>query len=187
MAINFKNVKKLNIEEQMLILQWRNHENVRKYMYNDNLITENEHINWLKDLEITDTKIAFIVLKDEIPIGFVQFYNIDYNKKTAEWGVYLVPDNGFEGKGYGALIEYYAIEYVFSNLLLKKLSCEVLEFNQTVVKMHKKFGFKDIEYREATKCVKKEKIMEYVLELTREDWLLCKERIEKILKISNKD
>ena len=38
-------------------------------------------------------------------------------------------------------MEFLALEHVFETLGLHKLSCEVLVFNEPVIRLHKKFGF----------------------------------------------
>jgi RimJ/RimL family protein N-acetyltransferase len=38
-------------------------------------------------------------------------------------------------------MEALALEYAFFTLKLHKLQCEVLAFNELVIKLHKKFGF----------------------------------------------
>lgn len=40
-------------------------------------------------------------------------------------------------------MEFLALEQVFGTFRLKKLSCEVLAFNESVVRLHKKFGFRE--------------------------------------------
>jgi RimJ/RimL family protein N-acetyltransferase len=41
----------------------------------------------------------------------------------------------------GTCVEYAVLNYVFDELKLEKLCCEVLAFNKGVVEMHRRFGF----------------------------------------------
>jgi len=38
-------------------------------------------------------------------------------------------------------MEFMALEFAFHEVKIRKLSCEVFDFNTAVVKMHEKFGF----------------------------------------------
>jgi len=40
-------------------------------------------------------------------------------------------------------MEITALDYAFRKLKLEKLWCEVLEFNESVIRFHKKFGFQE--------------------------------------------
>ena len=41
------------------------------------------------------------------------------------------------------MLEFFVIDYVFNELKLSKLNCEVIEHNDAVVRLHEKFGFKN--------------------------------------------
>lgn len=51
MSINFVNILDADIEQQMNIRNWRNNENIRKYMLNDHIISEEKHLDWLESLK----------------------------------------------------------------------------------------------------------------------------------------
>lgn len=38
-------------------------------------------------------------------------------------------------------MEFFALDYAFTSLAIRKLCCEVFVFNTGVIKMHEKFGF----------------------------------------------
>lgn len=63
----------------------------------------------------------------------------------AEWGFYVSKKNKI--LGIGALIEYSAINYIFSKYCLRELYCFVIKSNISVLKLHKKFGFKKIFFK----------------------------------------
>lgn len=45
--------------EKKLILDWRNDENVRKWMVNKNIISYNEHLNYINSLKNNNQKLCF--------------------------------------------------------------------------------------------------------------------------------
>ena len=71
------------------------------------------------------------------------------------------------------------ITYVFDDLGLNKLRCEVLETNAKVISMHEKFGFRrEAFYRQH---IKKDGIVHNVvgLALLKSEWASVKESMKK--------
>lgn len=122
-----------------LILAWRNSERVRRNMYTDHLITQQEHDAWFTRASKDAKSAYFVFLHQDKPIGFVSFTNIDNVHGRCYWAFYLgetdVP------RGCGAAMEYLALDHAFSVMKIRKLCCEVFAFNSAVIKMHQKFGF----------------------------------------------
>ena len=73
------------------------------------------------------------------PLGIVGFTRIDQTNSNASWAFYAAPDSP---RGTGSQMEFLALELAFGAMGLHKLYCEVLDFNQPVVRLHEKFGFR---------------------------------------------
>lgn len=129
------------IEEKDLhtVLTWRNSDHIRKYMYNDHIITSEEHLAWFQRLQETNNTIYLVFEWNGIPHGMVSFLDIDYKNKKCLWGFYLGIDNPKKGLGYtmGRL----GITYAFENLGMRKICGEVFAFNDRSIGFHKKLGF----------------------------------------------
>ena len=121
-----------------MVLNWRNAPDVRINMYTSHEITLEEHLLWFEKMIVDISKAYFIVKLNDEPIGVVGFYNINQTSKIADWAFYA---SNNAPRGSGALMEYIALDYAFSVLNLYKLKCEVLGFNNSVIKLHTKFGF----------------------------------------------
>lgn len=67
------------------------------------------------------------------------------------------------------------IDYVFNYLHLEKLNCEVIEYNDTVVRLHEKFGFKQEGFRESNIIKDDKRFGVYYFGLTKEKWMLTRE------------
>lgn len=133
------NLRAIRPEELMLMLSWRNAPSVRVNMYTQEEISQDEHIAWWERIQKrTDQKYFMYEFQDN-PLGIVSFNGIDKNSKNSAWAFYASPD---APKGTGSRMEYLAIEHAFNVMQLRKLFCEVLEFNSPVIKLHEKFGFK---------------------------------------------
>ncbi|MEI7200955.1 UDP-4-amino-4,6-dideoxy-N-acetyl-beta-L-altrosamine N-acetyltransferase [Pectobacterium parvum] len=129
-----------NIEdsELELILSWRNDPLIRKNMYNTNVISLDEHLKWWEGIKISPHYKYFMYEISDKAEGVVAFTNIDSINLHSFWAFYSSPK---APRGVGAKMEYRALEYAFEKLNLNKLSCEVLDYNISVVNLHKKFGF----------------------------------------------
>ena len=140
MNIDFVDINSVSAETKLVIREWRNSEHVKINMYTDHDISLEEHNNWLNNL-IKDNKTkVFVVLCNQNPSGIVSLSNIDHHNKTASWAFYLCSEDSI-GTGLGVVLEYKLIEYVFCDLKLEKLNCEILASNSVVISLHKKFGF----------------------------------------------
>ena len=121
-----------------LVRDWRNHENIRQYMYTKHEISEKEHSLWFEQAKKDENAYLLIFEFKKLPMGFVSF-KVDKNSLNADWGFYLSPD---AAKGTGQELGFSALNYAFSELSLNKVSGEVLEINQSSINFHFKLGFK---------------------------------------------
>ena len=117
---------------------WRNDEKIRKYMYNRHVIGDHEHKLWWDKAKQQTNSIYLIYENDGKSEGFVSFTNIDKTNENCFWAFYASP---LATLGAGFKMEYLALNYAFNDIGVNKLCCEVLEFNTSVLRMHKKFGF----------------------------------------------
>lgn len=103
--------------------------------------------------------------------------NIDNNLSSCYWAFYL-GDTSVRGAGIGAKVEYNVLSYVFDELSLNKLRCEVFEFNNNVIKMHEKFGFRrEAFYREH--CFKNKDWQNVIgLAMLKKEWETTKELLK---------
>jgi len=138
MIVKFVKLAKKHLE---MVRQWRNSPEVSKYMYTDKNITKEAQLNWFDKVKHDSSKLYWVIKVDEKYVGLLNLYNIDVLNKRCYWAYYLA-DPSVRGKGLGRLIELNILSYVFEILGLNKLCCEVLEFNDVVVKIHEKYGSK---------------------------------------------
>ena len=176
-----KNIKKLNllnivhssedIQEKVRCI--RNEPQIRKWMYTDHLISKDEHKNWIERLRNESRNFVYVVMNDyDEPIGVVSVNSIDLKNKKGDWAYYLTANTR---TGIGAVLEFFVIDYVFNFLHLEKLNCEVIEYNDTVVRLHEKFGFKQEGFRESNIIKDDKRFGVYYFGLTKEKWMLTRE------------
>jgi len=165
----------LTIEEQLKIREIRNQASIRSAMYTEKEIGLNEHLQWIDKLKSDKKQIVFAVFNEQNNIiGAVSVKALDILNKKADWEFYL---DKKERGGLGAALEYNLIEHVFNVLGIEKLNCEVIETNETVVKLHKKFFFVEEGFRKENLERNGKRIGVYFFGLTKTNWLANKKKI----------
>jgi UDP-4-amino-4,6-dideoxy-N-acetyl-beta-L-altrosamine N-acetyltransferase len=81
-----------------------------------------------------------MIVCDGEPIGVANLVDISARHQRCSWAFYLGPAD-LRGKGIGRAVEFLVQREVFETLGLRKLCCEVLDFNAAVIEMHLKLGF----------------------------------------------
>ncbi len=134
-------LKPLGTADEAMVLAWRNNPEIARFMYTDHIIPPDEHRSWLNAALTDRSQRHWIIHYDGSPVGLVSVTNIDAWHSSAKWAFYLASPN-VRGKGVGSVVEFLTLEFVFEELGLRRLSCEVLAFNQQVIAMHESFGFR---------------------------------------------
>ena len=112
----FKNFVCLTDEEILMILLWRNHDNVRKMMVNKDIISLEDHTRFINNLNNREDCYYWLV-KDPsgVNIGVLDIIHIDKKKDEGEIGFYLNQDE--MGGGFDFMIE--CNYFVYKQLALK--------------------------------------------------------------------
>jgi RimJ/RimL family protein N-acetyltransferase len=77
---------------------------------------------------------------DNICIGHVGLYQIDYRVRKADFGI-LIGDTNQQGKGIGKAVSCVILDYGFQQLNLHKISLSVLATNERAIKLYHSIGF----------------------------------------------
>jgi len=130
-------MRPMNIDDLALVLSWRNHLDIRRYMYTQHEITLSEHHSWFERASANLDKHLLIFEIDSIPQGFVQMTQ-QSGGSVAEWGFYISPD---AMKGTGRRMGQLALRYAFEHIGLHKLCGQALVYNEPSVRFHCSLGF----------------------------------------------
>lgn len=170
-------LRKLSFEDIELVRNWRNSPDVAPYMYNEAHISEEQQKKWFEKVSIDSSSVYWIIEYEGKKLGLASLTGIDRTLSSCYWAFYL-GDLSIRGGGIGAKIEYNVLEYVFNELKLNKLRCEVFITNDKVIKMHEKFGFRrEAYYREH--CLKNDQKLDVVgLAMLQSEWAVIKETMK---------
>ncbi|MES2680267.1 MAG: UDP-4-amino-4,6-dideoxy-N-acetyl-beta-L-altrosamine N-acetyltransferase [Bacteroidota bacterium] len=166
----------LSAEDLETVRNWRNSPEVAAYMYTDNFITEEQQKNWFAGIQKNPSVKCWVIEYEGKKLGLASITDINTALGSCSWAFYL-GDTSIRGAGIGGKVEYNVMRYVFEELNLNKLRCEVFVFNDSVIKMHEKFGFRrEAYYREH--CTKNGKYQDVVgLAMLKSEWSVLKENI----------
>ena len=139
MSIELTNFIDMSLKEKKMVLEWRNHEKIRKWMYNQDIISLESHLNYIEHLKNSKSKRYFLIKKDNNYIGTIDFTDIDLEKRECYLGLYAKPHI----KGVGDILMETIIEYAFGALEINLLRLEVLESNRRAIDLYKRFDFKE--------------------------------------------
>ena len=138
-------LRPLGPDDLELVRAWRNSPAVAQYMYTADPISAEQQQAWYARISQDATVQYWLIYYQDRPVGVANLYAINQRNRSAYWAFYLGEEN-LHGSGIGAKVELAVLEYVFEELKLNKLSCEVFVTNEKVVAMHEKFGFRREAY-----------------------------------------
>jgi UDP-4-amino-4,6-dideoxy-N-acetyl-beta-L-altrosamine N-acetyltransferase len=160
-------------DEIELVRTWRNSDDVAKYMYTETKISRAQQNKWFESIQKRNDCKYWIIEYDNRKLGLASLTGIDRVLQSCYWAFYL-GDRSIRGAGVGSKVEYNVLVYVFEELKLNKLRCEVLVENSKVIRMHEKFGFRrEAYYREH--CMKNDRKLDVVgLAILKKEWYQLK-------------
>ena len=134
-GLSLANFREMEEEDLGLVLSWRNHPDIRRYMYNQHEIMIDEHRQWFEQNK-ADLSSFLLIFETTAPLGFVSFKKLG---SCVEWGFYTAPD---APKGTGTLLGEAALQYAFEEIKVHKVCGQALDYNQASKRLHQKIGFK---------------------------------------------
>lgn len=138
---NIKNFVSLSSDEVEFVRNCRNHDEVRKWMYSDNIISSWDHINFINTLKENNKNYYWLVKMEEKAIGVISLTRIDFQNRNAYLGIYANPFTLLRGKG--ELLIKCIQKLAFDYAKLHTLKIEVMDTNDKATKFYKKVGFSE--------------------------------------------
>lgn len=137
--VNFVNVDR---ERALAVLTWRNHPDVRKWMFSDSEIGRDPHLAFLEGLK-TDNKNFYWCMDgaDGQGLGVISLNRVDFNNRNCYFGIYANPFLTVKGAGFFLM---HAVKHLaFEAAGLHTLKLEVFAENEVAVKFNKFCGFRE--------------------------------------------
>lgn len=135
MQVRLLDFTTLNPQMLTMVLAWRNHSDIRRWMVHPDEISMENHLRFVESLKNRADKRYFLVQLEESYIGVIDF--TDITESTAEIGIYANP----ELRGVGEVLMRALIEYGFATLRVKTLIASVFADNERAKHLYEKFDF----------------------------------------------
>ena len=144
-------VRRATVDDMRQIWQWRNHIDVRQWMFGQDTIAWASHQRWFsRQLAAPNVRLLMFLI-DAKPMGFVNItcQAAPYQTltagaaqtKRATWGFYLAPDCP-RGQGLGFALAVLALADVFNaDNPPAVIDAQVLAHNTASIALHRKLGF----------------------------------------------
>jgi RimJ/RimL family protein N-acetyltransferase len=140
----FRPVEKIDIEK---IRIWRNIEGIRKSFLYQEIISFTEQEAWYNDYANKVDDIMFLIEHKGIDVGTVALYNIDTNKRQAEFGRLMIGEETARGLKLGRQAVEEMCKFASEKLGLNTIILEVFDDNQYARKAYEEVGFKLVNSR----------------------------------------
>lgn len=139
MRVRLLDFTTLDKEQLKMVLAWRNHSDIRRWMLSDDEISFENHLQFVESLSNRADKRYFLVQRDDAYIGVIDL--IDITDISAEIGIYANP----QMRGVGEVLMNALIEYAFSTLGVRVLIASVFADNERAKHLYEKFDFTERE------------------------------------------
>lgn len=137
-------LRKIALSDTSNIVKWRNSEEVRKNLFTQDDLTEEQHINWFHNKVETGLCAQYIieVIEENAShdIGTTFIKNIDNNKKEGEFGIFI-GEASFRGKHLSTAATKEMIRIGFEELGLTLIYLSVFADNVPAIMAYEKVGF----------------------------------------------
>lgn len=131
-------VRRMTADDLAQVLRWRNHPDVRAFMFTQHEISPQEHARWFAAADGDPSRHLLIYERDGEPLGFASLTRRS-GSGVADWGFYLGPE---APRGTGTALGATVLEHAFGVLGLDEVRGEALSFNTASMRMHEKLGFR---------------------------------------------
>jgi len=128
-----------------MTLQWRNQDDIRRWFFHSEVISQQQHLGWFKNYITKDNDFIFIFEEIQYgyrPIGQVSIYQVDWGSQRAEFGRLMIGEPDAAGKGYAFRASQMAARIAFYTMGLNEIYLEVLVGNKKAIAIYEKMGFK---------------------------------------------
>lgn len=121
-----------------MVLRWRNHEKVRRFMFTRQEISLEEHRAWFHRESADPRNSLMIFEEEEVPRGFVKLRLME-GLRSAEWGFYSAPGTQ---SGTGHRLGKAALRHAFTVVRVHKVCGQAIACNEGSIRLHERLGFK---------------------------------------------
>ncbi|MEW6195430.1 MAG: UDP-4-amino-4,6-dideoxy-N-acetyl-beta-L-altrosamine N-acetyltransferase [Bacteroidota bacterium] len=173
----------VNESHLALMVRWRNDLNVSNMLFDRGRYTLTKQKKWFEKSKKDKSRKQFIIIenKNSTPIGAINLMQIDRKNFHCDWG-YYIGETSFRMGGFAVEAEYMILKYAFEKLKMNKVYCQTLSYNNKVINIHNKFGFKTDGVLRRHYKEKKSYTDVVLMSILKGEFFEASKEIEKLLK-----
>jgi RimJ/RimL family protein N-acetyltransferase len=134
----------LSVGDLPMTLAWRNREDIRVQFVHSDIITWEQHLAWWEEYRTRSNDFVFMIEEARHlhrPVGQVSLYNIDLEKREAEYGRLMIGDSEARGKGLARKATELLVSWAFDSIGLQRIYLVVFKSNRTSANLYRRCGF----------------------------------------------
>ncbi|MEL7500615.1 MAG: GNAT family N-acetyltransferase [Planctomycetota bacterium] len=136
-------LRMLRVGDLEMTRNWRNHPDIRKHFFYDQVIEATNHLAWFQQYLSKAEELVFIFEHSASgePIGQTSLYSIDPNQQTATFGRFMIGESKFRGRGFGTESLALTCRIGFRQIDLQTITLEVKPENTIAIASYMSVGF----------------------------------------------
>ncbi len=126
---------------------WRNQDHIRRWFFNSDIITPEQHHAWWRRYHERDDDFVFVIEETDTlkrPIGQVALYNIDWAAGRAEFGRLMIGEAAAQGQGLARLATSTIVDEALTAWAINEVYLEVLPENLPALAIYRSCGFREL-------------------------------------------
>ncbi len=137
----YRDILELSPEIQELVRTWRNSEHIQRNMLSSDLISREQHADWLIFLKNHPKRQIFrVVFYQDIPFGIITLKDMDAYVSRSDWGMYI-GERTFLGRGFARFMLFDLLVWAFEEEKIFRLFTSVLGDNTKALALYLSLGF----------------------------------------------
>ncbi len=138
----------LTVEDLPLTLLWRNQDAVRRWFFHSDLLSPEQHRAWFESYCNRDDDFVFIIeeiVKLNVPVGQIALYDIDWDRRKAEFGRLMIGELRARGMGLAKEATQLLLYFAHQEWRLREIFLEVYENNLPALAIYRTCGFTETQ------------------------------------------
>jgi diamine N-acetyltransferase len=123
--------------------EWRCRDDIRRWFIDTRLITPEQQRTWFAGYLKREDDVTFIIrrLPEDRPVGAIALYNIDRQRRRAEYGRLLIGEPSARGTGLAEDASGVMIDWAFRQLGIADIYLWVRQDNVRAATLYRRMGF----------------------------------------------
>lgn len=127
-----------------MTLAWRNQDRIRRWFFSSEPISPEQHRDWFERYKNRDDDFVFIIEETQLflrPVGQVAVYQINWHKRTGEFGRLMIGDEEAVGRGLASDATKLLVDSALEHWGLSEVFLETYSDNVAAISVYEQCGF----------------------------------------------